>query len=308
MIGVLSPYHLTTREHAGIAALLLAERCVTLLPSPEAATRASVEQAAERSPAYLEFMDSWAWSMPLWHAGLIDSHHAGDDPADDLRTELDRIASDPRCEPLRPLMNVRLLARDEEYLSAIASDVLRSGTDPGVVVPVALGLDRFASARGLVVFRATPESIVQKTEQRLSTRLAAATLPLLAQAPAQRLLEARDSLAQELADLRAAIHAGDQPGFQLAAAGYTRAFELERESLLRCDDPDDPPVMEVLASVAITEMPRDASLRASAAAARRYFAAGAAAAGPTTALADLADTATVRSVVVKPIGRPAPLR
>jgi hypothetical protein len=62
MLVAVSPYHLTTREPAAIAALLLADRVVTLLPGPD---RRGAELAAERLPHYLDFVLTWEWSVPL---------------------------------------------------------------------------------------------------------------------------------------------------------------------------------------------------------------------------------------------------
>jgi hypothetical protein len=224
-----------------------------------------------------------------------------------VRKELDRIAADPRCKPLRPLMNARMLGEDEEYLEAIAQDVLRGGVDPGVSVPVALGLDRFAAAQGLSVFRAAPKSIVQQTELKLAQPIAAFSMPLLTQCTSERLIEARDLLETELADMREAICKSDAVVLRAAAHAFGQAFELERAGLMRSDDPDDPPVMSVLASVTITLMPSDASLRASNAAAATYVTRSTAATA-TTSLAPVAADQTVTSLIIKPIGRASPHR
>ncbi|QKK09619.1 MAG: hypothetical protein HND58_16560 [Planctomycetota bacterium] len=72
MFAAISPYHLTTREPPAMAALLLAERSVTFMPSPRG-TREEIEQAAAESPEYVRFMETWAWSMPLWKDGLLGS-------------------------------------------------------------------------------------------------------------------------------------------------------------------------------------------------------------------------------------------
>lgn len=308
MIAMVSPYHLTTREPALMAALLYADRAVTLLPEPAGDARANAEAAAGNVPEYLEFMESWAWSIPLWEQGLLSSRLNHRDPVESMRLELDRIASDPRCEMLRPLMNARMLGQDDEYLSVVSQDILRSGTDPGVAVPVALGIDRFAARFNATVFRSEPRSIVQKTEQRWATPLAAAAVPLLLQCSASRMLEAREALAIEIVELREALASQDKACIRQSSHRLSRAFEIERESLMRTEDPDEPPVMSVNASISITSMPAEASLLASAAAAATYI--GPSSSGgrePTKALRLGAEHA-VNSAVIKTIGRPAPLR
>lgn len=71
---VVSPYHLTTREAPAMASLLLAERVVTLLPaSLESDSVHAAKRAAERSPWYTRFMETWGWTAPLWDEGVISS-------------------------------------------------------------------------------------------------------------------------------------------------------------------------------------------------------------------------------------------
>ena len=189
---VVSPYHLTTREAPAMAALQVASRVVTMMPTPfSGVSRRDVEGAARTAPRYREFMASWRWSGPLWEAGVIAPHHEGFDAAEHVRLAFDRIAADARYAPLRPLMKPHVFESEREYLQAVAGDVLKGGPDPAITVPVAAGIDRFAARHGLAVARAHPTSISQRAEARLGERLLALAIPALTQASADRILALR---------------------------------------------------------------------------------------------------------------------
>lgn len=269
----LSPYHLTTREPPAMAALLLADQVVTLLPAPfESPDSRSAKQAARRSPYYSEFMKSWAWSVPLWSAGLIVSQLAGDDAARDMREMAQRITSDERFLPLRALMKHQLFDSEHDYLDAIGADLLKGGPDPGITVPLAAGLDRFAARHQIFVARAAPTSVAQKAESRLARNVFAIAVPVLLQASADRLLFARDLLETELIALRRAItsiaHANAEEmqdasdSLMHAVAAYAQAFDREEAQLTAPDD-DEVRVITGPAVVTAVAMPSDAVLRSS---------------------------------------------
>lgn len=279
MLVAVSPYHLTTREPAAAAALLLADQVVTLLPAPFSGRRDTAQAAAERLPKYLDFMMSWQWSVPLWEAGVICSALSGEDAATDVRAAFDQIAADDRYKSLRTLMKPEVFEAEDAYLEAVARDLLKGGPDPGITVPVAAGMDRFAMRHGAAVARSHPSSVVQKAEEQLGARVFAVVIPILLQASAQRLLEAREALEPELTALRRAIDAQLEcadpvppksalrsrcsESLATAAASYTRAFESMREDLLAPDPDDDTRIID--GAVAITGMllPADAVLTSS---------------------------------------------
>jgi hypothetical protein len=285
MLVAVSPYHLTTREPAGLAAMLLADRVVTLLP---ASSRATAEQAAERSAGYLDFVLSWEWSVPLWEAGTIVSVVDGEDPGADVRAAHARISSEGRFSGLRSLMRPELLESEEAYLDAVAKDLLKGGPDPAITVPLAAGLDRFALRRGAAVARSHPSSVVQLAESRLGARAFAFAAPVLLQASAARILAAREALEPELTELRGAIdamtdpalrtngHAATDPAERLeaAASAYARAFDQMREDLLD-SGADEPRVIDGVVAVTGLLMPADAVLTSSLAALRRMGGRGA---------------------------------
>ncbi len=285
MLVAVSPYHLTTREPAAIAALLLAERVVTLLPAPFAGTeRERVEQAVERVPRYLDFMRSWQWSVPLWEAGVITSALEGQDAMPDVRAAHCEIAADERFRSLRGLMRPGLFEAEEEYLGAVAADLLKGGPDPGITVPVAAGMDRFAERHGMAVARSEPHSVVQKAERELGERVFAFAVPILLQAGAERLLLAREVLEPELRALRAAVDAQTEASaggngahgasgagratLMDACAAYTRAFERHREELIGPEEDDEVRVIEGVVAITGLTLPLDAVLTSSLAAMR----------------------------------------
>jgi hypothetical protein len=281
-----SPYHLTTREPAAAAALLLGSSVVTMLPGPGEGGRSGAEAAALRVPKYLDFMQSWRWSVPLWNAGVIGAAWGGEEISGDVRSVCDQIAVDERLRSLRAFLRPELLESGERYLDAVARDVLKGGPDPGVCVPVAAGLDRFAGRHGLFVFRSEPASVAQKAEARLGEKVFSFGLPVLLQASAERYLLARDLLEPQLDDLRAAMAglgglglAGESNGrlapaqadLQRAARAYASAFEDLRARLVgrpESDDEEDIRIVDGTVIVTGMLMPAGAALTSSIAAMR----------------------------------------
>jgi len=271
-----SPYHLTTREPAALAAMLLADRVVTMLPAPlEGQEWGAIRSAAERVPRYLEFMQSWQWTMPLWTEGVIVSGLEGQEAVGELRAVCERIDRSEHLAPLRAIMKADLFEDHERYLDAVARDLLKAGPDPGITVPVAAGLDMFAMRHGAMVARSDPSSVVQKAEAELGAQAFAAALPVFLQASAERILDARELLEPQLQELRIAFDRvsaasldNPEPGELraiLAAPGkaYAEAFESQRE-LLFVSDPDDD-VRPVEGTVMLTGMvlPPDCVLESS---------------------------------------------
>jgi hypothetical protein len=274
----LSPYHLTSREPPALAALLLADRVVTLLPAPHTGTsRADVAGAVERSPRYLRFMESWRWSMPLWRAGVIASSFDGCELSAELHELYRLVDTDDSLAPLRSLLRRGSGADPDEFLDHLAADILKGGPDPAISIPVAAALDRFAARHALPVARSAGNSIAQKAESRLGRRLYAGALPVLLQASALRLLQIREKLQRRLAPLRDAIGAphgapakgAPAPGaFAAAAKEFTSAFEALPESLIGGDDEEGRRIVRGYVSITAMLLPSDVVLRSSLVAAR----------------------------------------
>lgn len=281
MLMAVSPYHITTREPAAAAALLLARGVVTVLPAPftgaDGAQRDQVKAAAASVPRYLEFMNSWRWSMPLWEAGVIGPGLHGEDAAADVRAICETIDADERLSRLRMLMRRELWESEEGYLEAVARDLLKGGPDPGITVPVAAGIDRFATRHGLAVARSSPSSVVQRAEAKLGERVFACAVPVLLQASGEKLLEARELLSEELEELRDAMEelAEIDPAtangeldsargvLSAAARSYSEAFEAHREQLIQVDDPEELHVVAGVVSLTGMMLPSDAVLTSS---------------------------------------------
>lgn len=320
MFAALSPYHLTTREPPAMTALLLAERTVTFMPAPRG-TREAIEQAAAESPEYLRFMQTWAWSAPLWEYGVLGTALDGDDALGDLHTAWRQLSDDERYAPLRPLARTGLFETQREYLDAMSRDLLKGGPDPGISLPLAAGIDRFAARRGLVVMRSHPMSVAQKAESHLGRRVFAVAMPILVQASAEKLLEVRSLLADELEELAEAIDAiakciacggesDDDPDLvarvEHGARALAHAYECERDSIVS-GTRDDLHVIERMASVTAVNLPVDAVLRSGVAAMRSISGSRAHSRRPAgvntlPVLADSLGSRRVISLVVKPLG------
>ncbi|MEM9064258.1 MAG: hypothetical protein AAGB51_02085 [Planctomycetota bacterium] len=309
-----SPYHLTSREPPAMASLLLADTCFTLLPTPDGG-RDAAELAAAEAPSYQGMIESWRWSVPLWESGVLAP--APEAPGD-ARAAAARIDSDDRLAPLRPLMNRSVFEDDSVYLRAVSSDVLRGGPDPALLIPLCAGLDTTSARSGLVTARSEAKSVAQRAELKLSRRVAACVVPVLLQADGDRLLEAREELATELAELRSALltitdaariapEVPAEPAHKdrllEAARLYTAAFDAVRLELTRCDDPDDARVLFAPISIQLMTMPADAALLSSASAASALGAAPRRRGQPaqTTAIAE--QIGTLVAAVCKPMGR-----
>jgi hypothetical protein len=322
MLIAVSPYHITTREPAAIAAFLLARGVVTLMPAPFAGSqRDQVEAAAANVPRYLEFMNTWRWTMPLWEAGVVRSALHGEDAVQDVRAVCEQIEADEQFSRLRLLMRPELWETEERYLDAVARDLLKGGPDPGITVPVAAGMDRFAMRHGLAVARSSPRSVAQRAEARLGERLFAVGVPVLLQASGERLLAARELLEPELEDLRDVVDSlslmdpstangeldSGRARLMEAARAYTAAFEEHREDLTRVDDGDELHILTGTVSLTGMMLPSDAVLRSSMTAMRAISRAlGPAPVRSTNLPATLEDAHDVRflTILVKVIGNP----
>lgn len=334
MILAVSPYHMTSRELPALASMLLASRVVTFMPGvfaadqPGAGGREHVRRTAQSSHRYAKLLDSWAWSMPLWHAGVVESSHAGDDAASDVRAAWDRLLADDRYAPLRPFLRASLGDDHAKLIEAVAADVLKGGPDPAILVPLLAGLDRFTCRHALVSARAEPASVAQKAEAALAAPLTRVVVPLILQGSAEALLFAREELDAELHDLRAALAAvsalaSDRPpadraalaaptsALMQAALAYERAFSRALPLMEARQDRDEVRLRVGPVSIAVSALPADAVLRSSCSAAQTLLRSPRRPAGASSAvsalpvLADALDYGLFASLTFKPLGRPA---
>lgn len=275
MIVVVSPYHLTTREAPAMAALLLADWVVTLVPAPSAAGAGAARRAAAEAPAFRRFVESWEWATPLWKARVIRGEIEGDDPAGEVPCVAREIVEGAELVALRPLMRDGVFDDERAYLQAVGADVTKGGPDPAITVPVASALDRFATRHRVVVARAPAASLVQRAEDALASKVFAIGVPVLLRASAARVLHAREVLQEPLHELREAIDsvvdaaydggrdAMDGGELQHAARAYAVAFEHSHEDVLEGAEDDDERVVVGTVAIHGTLLPGDAVLRAS---------------------------------------------
>ncbi|MGD9688171.1 MAG: hypothetical protein AB7K52_05660 [Phycisphaerales bacterium] len=290
MLAVLSPYHLTSRDPAALAALLFARRVLTILPVPPAGvSRDAVRAALRASPPYARLLASWEWAAALFESGVIESVEEGHDPIDEARLAATRIGAEGWVA-LRPFMHDDAFAADApmgEYLDAVSLDVLKGGPDPGWSLPIVSGLDAFAAQSGWVSFRAGQgdgrrggawrHSRSQVAERRLCVPTAMCTLavPIIDRADAGAILFTRESLAGPIDSLGRAIEAwpsSGAAGVRAAARDYTAAFdELFRPQRATGADSAELPrdARHTLVRLTLAEVPVDAALLAATAATGR---------------------------------------
>lgn len=273
---MVSPYHLSGRDPVALAALLLGERAVTYLPTPASGeSRASVQEAASRSPRYLELMNSWRWSAPLWRGGVIGSIRDGEDAGADVEAVRGELAQGVGLPGLGEFVRRDGEGNGERYLDALCADVLKGGANPGISIAVGVGMDRFAARHGLMVARSGEVSVSQRMESRMGRRLFALAVPVLVRASAGCILETRAALAGPLAQLRSAVVGqalDDSPESRErlgdAAAAYGSAFGDVRRGVVGEDDDEGTLVVDGYASITAMAMPTDVVLRSGAAAMR----------------------------------------
>lgn len=302
-----------------MAALLLGEQLVTVLPLPAGALgRTEVAAAFQRHPPYARLMGSWRWSLPLWREGVIVSLLDGhEDAMADVRAACGRIRHEDAWAGLKPFLHAGLFDEPSpaEFLDVVSSDLLKGGPDPGVSLPMAAGLDAFALTAGLVPTRsgasvggstrgASSVSIAQRAERRLGKTLFSLAMPVLTQCAASTMLTARAELAAPLRGLRTAIARAAAGAGQTdpaaavreAATAYADAFEAFARPRVGRDDEDSQQILDGFVRVEGRVLPADAALISALAAWRQVRPAGARG-GP-----DSVRAGAFFSLVVEPMG------
>lgn len=265
---LVSPYHLTTREPAAMAALALARNVVTVVPGTDAGDARSL-------PAFSRFVKSWAWSVPFWKAGVLKDSHGGCTPGADIWDATRHIDQDAQYGSLRHFLLRHEHEDERAYLTALANDLMKGGPDPGLSLPVAAGLDRFAARTGCLVARGAPTSLAQRAEASVTTPVFSIVVPVFVQATAQRILHYREVLDDQIARLGAAVERAANAAegcndsaalvrdVQSAAAALARAFEESREELFVGSPDDEVRPVEGAVSLSAVRLPWDAVLTSS---------------------------------------------
>jgi hypothetical protein len=316
LVALISPYHLSTREVPALAALLLADRVLTLVPAPAGPDRRRrAQSAATRSKPYRLLFESWRWTEPLWGAGVLSAAIPGADPWPDVARAARRLESEPAHRPLRSFLRHGVFDDEASLIEALSRDILRAGPDPGLSIPVAAGMDALGARLALPVFRPEPASLVQRAEMRLARTLADLAIPLLVQADGAHLLDARarlDEPLDELRDLLSRLASGVRGREPVearepcarACARFAQAFARERAEIERSGDPDEPRALSGAARLRVASLPPDAVFRASLAAAAGTSIAAASRPVAARALAP-APGPHVTTIFVRRIGAPA---
>ena len=257
-----------------MVASLVCDRAVTFLPSPPSGDRESFTEAVAVVPRYRELLQSWEWCAARWDRGVLCAQLDGRDPAQHVCRACDRMMTDSALKLLRQLAHDRLFDSVQTYLDVISRDILHAGPNPGVSIPVVLGLDEFAFEHGLVAIRPEPASLIQRVEARLAERLAVLAVPVIHQGDGRCVMEARDALADSLDDLRDAIGevltaaiegeyvepAQRDARLRNASRAYAHAFSEIRDELALVPRDDEPRLVEGQVTLTLATLPRGAAI------------------------------------------------
>jgi hypothetical protein len=302
-----------------MAALILADHVVTLLPQPaEGSSRKAVGSAVVESPHYFRLMESWRWSSPLWTAGVITSGIDHDAPDADLPGVYQSIAEEDDLASLRPLTRgaeQRAAESSAKALDFMAADLLRGGPDPGINIPICAALDRFALRHNLCAVRSGISSIAQRAEARMGRRLFSIAVPILTRAGGGRIQLLRYDLHAELTALRSATEdalaaaaehlsaptlANRIDALHRAAEIYTAAFTQWAIQGASGDDENAERITTGFISLTAVSVPADAILRSSQAAIRALVPTGRAQSTEAPPTTDRLLTLVIREMSVSP--------
>ncbi|TVQ76578.1 MAG: hypothetical protein EA380_08530 [Phycisphaeraceae bacterium] len=265
MLVTLSPYDLTAHAPSVMAGLLLADETATVVPAPmhEHDPTADETDATGEMQQVAFLLECWRWTAPLWQGGVLSPGLGGIA----LLTEVERVREEIMRMPEETALR-RILERfhrtddSERFYDAVSRDFMRAGTEPGVSVPIAVALERFAIATGSLLARAPAASVTERLEERGVTGLLSLTVPCVMGASGEGLLIMRDLLAGVLDDLRGAIDEGvdlirsggheedltamSEEVLAPAARGFHEGFRAERSSIMHAEGDDCRPMMALL--------------------------------------------------------------
>ncbi|MEM1422445.1 MAG: hypothetical protein AAGH64_00420 [Planctomycetota bacterium] len=250
--GIVSPYEFHARSVGVYAALTLARRVVTAMPTDGAGDTSALRP--DDVPRTIAAAEAWSWSGPLWREGVLTPAFDGAGPLDDVGDVCDEIGAVDAWAPIRPMIAPRLFDDTRAQLEAVSRDLILGGVNPGVSIPVSCGVARFAARTGALMFRSPASSTVTKLEARSTSIGARCAVPVLDGVDARTLLAMRETLAATLGPLRdamdetvatlrsAGVTEDDLRGVERgvlmpAAEAYAREFEAHRRVL--CERADD---------------------------------------------------------------------
>jgi len=240
LVGVVSPYDVHARDAVADAAVCLLSRAVTLLPTPlEGVEPEAIAEAVEDVPAFGRLMESWRWSSPLWHAGVLTPalDASAGWPIEWVRGVAQEISEGPEGA-LRSVVGASRFEDTLAYLNSICRDLTKGGSDPGMSVPVTAGLSRYAATHGLVEFTGEHESTVSKLERRRMRPLGRVTLAVPRLMDGEEVIAVRERAGAELEAmgeaLRSALFGGARWETVRGPAG--EAVESVRHAVRIVDD------------------------------------------------------------------------
>lgn len=263
MLVTLSPYDLTARAPSVMAGLLLADEAATVVPAPMHEPPETDPQTGGEMQQVAFLLESWRWTAPLWQAGVLSPGLGGVALLEQVERVREEIMRMPEETALRRILE-RFDRTDDSvrFYDAVSRDFMRAGTEPGVSVPIAVALERFAIATGSLLARAPAASVTERLEERGVTGLLSLTVPCVMGASGEGLLIMRDLLGEALDALRGAIdegvdlirsagHAEDLNAMSdevlaPAARAFHEAFRAERSSIMRAEGDDCRPMMALL--------------------------------------------------------------
>lgn len=205
---IISPYDLSARSGAAVAACWLGDRVATLMPAPgRDQPRDPSALARHGSPAFERLAESWRWSAPLWQAGVVVPGMDGESVSAALAREAESIARDPAMTPLKHLMDRSTSGDESRFFDSVCRDLVIGGSNPAVTVPMTSAVEGFASAHGLTLVRETPKSLMGRIERSGSRPVFRFSMLTVVQADASDLIELRQSASESLGPIRAAMAA-----------------------------------------------------------------------------------------------------
>lgn len=206
---VISPYDVSARSATAVAAMLLADRVLTLLPAPDQGHPGDAEDhamARRSSPAYLRLMEAWDWTGPLWREGVLAAGLDGSEVARSVRETRGLVERDPSMGPLLALMR----SNDDEprtEFDSLCRDLVLGGVNPAVSVPLTSAVESFAAGHALTLARPQAKSLASRFERASQRVLFRLNMTCVIEADAGDLVQLRQALAVTLAGLRAAFDA-----------------------------------------------------------------------------------------------------
>ena len=238
---VLSPYDLTARSAAAVAACVLADRVITLMPGPgKDLPRDPAALARRGTPAFERLAEAWGWSGPLWRSGAIVAGMDGDGVAEAVRAARAGIERSAEMGVLASLIKRTDAGEDDgARFDAICRDLVTGGINPSVTVPLGAAVESFAAGRGVTLVRGASKSLIGRIEKSGERVVFRMSMACVTEADATDLVALRASVDESarafrtgLVALLAATREGAGQGAVASALAAADSGRGELESVL----------------------------------------------------------------------------